>query len=197
MNSGIYKIVNTANGKQYVGSAVDLDNRKCVHWHNLQQNVHHNPHLQAAWNKYGAEAFEFRIVGKCPIERLIELEQEVMDHLKPEYNIALVAGSTIGVKYTEEAKYKLREAWKTRSPVTEDTRRKMSRAQRGNTYRLGSRASEETRRKMSLTRKGKPKSEEHKRKLSEAHRGKLHTEETKRKMKESWKKRRTPEKSNA
>src|SRR3990167_2018703 len=101
MKGGIYKILNTTNGKQYIGSAVNLNRRKRLHWNHLRNNCHDNSHLQQTWNKYGEAAFEFRVIGKCPPERLIELEQEVMNHLKPEYNIAKIAGSCLGTKRSE------------------------------------------------------------------------------------------------
>lgn len=77
--------------------------------------------------------------------------------------------------------------------VSEETKRKISEAQKG---KPGKPHSEETKRKMSETRKGKPSgrkgkhhSEESKRKMSEAHKGKPnghkgkhHSEETKRKI---------------
>lgn len=70
---------------------------------------------------------------------------------------------------------------------SEETKRKMSEAQKGKIV------SEETRKKMSLARKGRPAhnkgkpakhaiSEETKRKMSESHKGKKHSEETKAKM---------------
>ena len=54
---------------------------------------------------------------------------------------------------------------------SEETRRKISEASKGNTYMLGKTLSEETKRKMSETRKGKIPSKETRRKLSEARKG--------------------------
>jgi hypothetical protein len=70
---------------------------------------------------------------------------------------------------------------------SEETRRKISEASKGNTYMLGKTLSEETKRKMSDTRKGKTHSEETKRKQSEAKKGKTFSEESKRKMSEAQK----------
>src|SRR6266705_1935061 len=46
--SGIYQITCTANGKIYIGSAANLHRRQRIHYCELQQNKHYNPHLQNA-----------------------------------------------------------------------------------------------------------------------------------------------------
>ena len=70
---------------------------------------------------------------------------------------------------------------------SEETKKKLSEAHKGNTTWLGKTHSEETKRKMSDTRKGKTHSEETKRKQSEAKKGKTFSEESKRKMSEAQK----------
>lgn len=62
MARGIYKIINIVNNKFYVGSAVDLKRRKTRHFSELRTGKHNNRHLQAAWVKYGEQAFVFVIV---------------------------------------------------------------------------------------------------------------------------------------
>ena len=79
---------------------------------------------------------------------------------------------------------------------TEDTRRKLSEAKKGeNNPLFGKHRSDETRIKISEAQKGRTFSEEHRRKLSEAHKGKTSprkgvtlSEETRRKMSEARKK---------
>ena len=78
--------------------------------------------------------------------------------------------------------------------MSEETRRKMSEAQKGNkSINFGKTLSEETRRKMSEANKGKTLSEETRWKMSEARKGntimlgKTHSEETRRKMSEAQK----------
>ena len=51
--SGIYQIKNLVNEKIYVGSAINLYQRKCEHFSDLRKNIHDNPHLQSSYNKYG------------------------------------------------------------------------------------------------------------------------------------------------
>jgi group I intron endonuclease len=62
MARGIYKIINIVNNKFYVGSAVDLKRRKTRHFSELRTGKHNNRHLQAAWVKYGEQAFVFVVV---------------------------------------------------------------------------------------------------------------------------------------
>lgn len=103
----IYKIVNTVNGKVYVGSANDFKSRKALHLHMLRGNQHHSVHLQRAWNKHGESVFKFEVVEEVDAQSdLIPSEQAWLDVLQPfgeyGYNIATVAGSTVGLKRTAE-----------------------------------------------------------------------------------------------
>lgn len=66
MARGIYKIINVINNKFYVGSAVDLKRRKTRHFSELRTGRHNNRHLQAAWAKYGEQAFVFVVVQELP-----------------------------------------------------------------------------------------------------------------------------------
>lgn len=58
----IYKITNTINGKCYIGQSKDYKARFQGHKLQLRKNEHDNPHLQYAWNKYGADAFTFEVL---------------------------------------------------------------------------------------------------------------------------------------
>ena len=111
MKSGIYKITCTANGRIYVGSAVDLERRKHDHFKRLKRGTHSNQRLQNAYNKYGRKAFTFDVLEHvADVEVLIEREQHYIDTLEPEFNICRVAGSPLGVKHTEETCAKMRKA---------------------------------------------------------------------------------------
>jgi group I intron endonuclease len=105
--SGIYEIVNRVNGKRYVGSATDLDQRWKEHQWGLRSNRHHSRYLQNAWAKYGHTAFEFRKLKTCPHEDLLTEEQAEFDRRPPEYNICPTAGSTLGRMHSEETKKKI------------------------------------------------------------------------------------------
>lgn len=72
--SGIYEIRCILNDKKYIGSSSNISQRFWDHRTQLKRNVHHNQHLQHAWNKYGAEMFSFNIIEKCPRDILLERE---------------------------------------------------------------------------------------------------------------------------
>ena len=75
---------------------------------------------------------------------------------------------------------------------SEETREKMSKANKGRQPWLGKHHSEETKKKMSKANKGRHLTEEQKKAISRARKGKAtfagkhHTEETKQKMREAW-----------
>lgn len=57
--SGIYAIIHSSSGQRYIGSASNTSKRWHRHRKDPSLGVHRNAHLQATWNKYGADAFEF------------------------------------------------------------------------------------------------------------------------------------------
>lgn len=108
--SGIYEIVNLVNGKRYIGSAKDFARRWSAHRRALRLGEHSNRYLQASWDKHGEDAFAFRHVLFCMVPDLIRAEQVLLDGVKPEYNLSPTAGSTLGVRYSEESRRRLSEA---------------------------------------------------------------------------------------
>ncbi len=81
MQGYIYKITNSVNGKYYLGSTTNLEQREYDHWHRLKRNDHDNPYLQASWNKYGAESFSFTVFSKHAVEtreELYKIEQDLL-----------------------------------------------------------------------------------------------------------------------
>jgi group I intron endonuclease len=66
MEQVIYKIINVVNNKFYVGSTTNKKVRFRQHRKLLRGNRHHCKHLQAAWNKYGEDKFEFVVVETVP-----------------------------------------------------------------------------------------------------------------------------------
>ena len=87
MARGIYKIINVINNKFYVGSAVDLKRRKTRHFSELRTGRHNNRRLQAAWVKYGEQAFVFVIVEELAAEADLLAAENVWlkEHVGKEY----------------------------------------------------------------------------------------------------------------
>jgi len=96
MKIGIYKITNNINGKFYIGSSNNIENRWTLHRNKLRGNCHINPKLQNAWNFYGEDKFDFTVIEETEIPKLFEREQYYLDTFKPYmrdigYNIAPTA----------------------------------------------------------------------------------------------------------
>ena len=101
--SGVYQIRCLPTGKIYVGSAVDLYERWYEHRRALRLGKHINAYLQAAWNKYGEESFEFSILELVSVSVLLQTEQRWIDatsctNHKVGFNIATIAGSPAGLR---------------------------------------------------------------------------------------------------
>jgi len=107
MNSGIYRIINTINNNSYIGSTSNFKNRFCSHKGKLMRREHPNPHLQSAWNLYGEDVFRFDILLYCSVADLELYEQLLIDSIKPNYNIRVVAKSNRGMKSSELTKRKI------------------------------------------------------------------------------------------
>lgn len=81
--SGIYKIVNKIDGKYYVGSTKNFNERINRHFKSLRRGKHHNINLQRSFDKYGEESFEFVVLETCEVTNLLTLEQLFLNKLKP------------------------------------------------------------------------------------------------------------------
>lgn len=115
--SGVYQILNRVNDKCYIGSAVNLRQRRNGHWNTLKQGIHYNRYLQNAWNKYGKESFSFKIIEYvADPKRLVKREQYYLDALNSEYNLSPTAGSSLGVIHTPETRKKVSKVTKGRIP---------------------------------------------------------------------------------
>ena len=94
---GVYQIRNLISGKVYVGSTVHFRDRKYSHFKELRDGGHGNSRLQAAFDKYGENAFVFEPVEIIDHEdKLLDREQYYLDTIKPfgkiGYNISKLAG---------------------------------------------------------------------------------------------------------
>jgi group I intron endonuclease len=127
-NIGVYAIVNKENNKVYIGSTVrKFRKRFQCHKADLNKGTHHSEHLQRAWRTHGPDAFEFLIVEYVTDKfKVLEREQYYLDTIKPEYNNAPVAGSSIGVKHTEQARRNMSVAQKRLLAIPEYKERRLN-----------------------------------------------------------------------
>jgi group I intron endonuclease len=181
----IYKIVNQVTGKFYIGSTVrDLSIRFWEHRKSLNQGKHHSVYLQRAWDKYGADNFEFIPVRTGSSDQIRVIEQILLDRFQPYdpvigYNMNHKVDSRYGRKMSVES------------------RRKMSFAKKGKpSPRKGMKATKETRLKLSLSHKGQVSWSKGKicPQLSgenNGHYGKHHSKEVKQKISQKLKGRRS------
>ena len=91
----VYQIVNSINGKVYVGETTRGELRWIDHLRYLRGNYHENPNLQADFNEFGEDVFEWSIIQELPKDRkLLEREetntiQRLLAEGKELYNIVL------------------------------------------------------------------------------------------------------------
>ncbi len=95
-DSFIYSIVNTSNGKRYVGSTSNLYRRMREHRLMLRKGEHHCIHLQNAFDLYGESCFQIVLIEECDNENLIAFEQKWLDRYGRDvlYNSTLIAEQT-------------------------------------------------------------------------------------------------------
>lgn len=128
---GIYAIKNIINNKLYIGSSKHIMLRifgggNTGHIKSLNNNIHINYHLQAAWNKYGSENFEYYIIELCDESiNLFDKEDEYLisilkaDELpknkyfyKYGYNLCPTSRSVARKKHTNKTKKKFSDSKK-------------------------------------------------------------------------------------
>lgn len=141
---GVYIIYCKTNEKCYIGSSLFVYARLSGHKIHLKQGKHPNPHLQAAVNKYGIETFSFLTLELCrgaTPDFLLERENHYLLQLDPKevFNLVIpaVKGGGVGLKRSAEHRAAISKAWK------------------GNKWKLGTHQSEEFKAHVSALFKGK------------------------------------------
>lgn len=194
LNTGIYKIVNSSNGKEYIGSAVHLGRRRNLHLCQLRSGAHRNKKLQSAWDKHGEGAFKFETVLFCDRADLLFYEQIMIDgfnSVDAGYNILRVAGSGMGFKHGEDHKASLRGNKRALGMKhSEASIEAIKRSLAGNKYSLGHKHPPEFGREISARISGTTQSADHVAKRMAAHVGAKRTEQAKANMRAAWEKRR-------
>jgi len=85
--SGVYVIRCTPTGELYVGRTKNaVEDRLAQHKAKLARGVHHAPKLQARYDTYGLDAFEFIILKRFPPKLVAFYEQDAIRKLKPALN---------------------------------------------------------------------------------------------------------------
>lgn len=186
--SGVYQIKNTITGDRYIGSSVDMRQRCLSHRSKLNRDVHCNPIIQNAWNKYGGENFAFQVLLICSREDTVIYEQALLDNTNTKYNYAdYVTKPLLGKKLSKEHRKKISMALQ--GSNNPNYGKKLSKRQKDRLarLRLGAKHTKETRRKMSIAHTGFKHSEKSKQKMSEAQTGKKMSKEARIKMSKSQK----------
>lgn len=166
MEQGIYCITNLINNKKYIAQAENITIRWKGHIKDLNKKIHHNCHLQRAWDKYGEHNFKFEII------EVVENNDSL--YIREDYWMKKI--NTLDRTYG----YNIREASKN-APIAEETKKKLSNVHKGKSK------SEEHKKKLSDAGKKRKASEETKKKISESNKGKKHSEASKQKMSERQK----------
>lgn len=127
--SGIYLIHNNVNGKQYVGSGMDLSKRLATYY--FPSRLSDNRYISNSILKYGHSNFSvviLYILGNTGLHtkmNILNKEQYHIDLYKPVLNLNPTAGSSMGFKHSEESK-KLISEFRKGKPLSESTKKRLS-----------------------------------------------------------------------
>ena len=139
---GIY-IIKGPNDGIYVGSAVKFQKRWTFHRSLLRRGIHHSPHLQHAWDKYGETCLTFEIVEiVTDMDQLYAIEQRWLDTIFATvprsriYNVTRSADGATGRKPTAETLAKL-SALRKGVRKSNETRQRMSAGRKGMRFTPG------------------------------------------------------------
>ena len=90
--AGVFQIKNTANGKVFLGSSLNLEGPLNRHKFALTMGLHANAALQREWNEFGAGRFVFEILEVVKVkddpdfnlvDELTLIEQIWLEKLQP------------------------------------------------------------------------------------------------------------------
>lgn len=80
--TGVYGIICLANRRLYIGQSKNIYKRFSNHKYKLRKNIHQNPGLQKAWNKYGDEYFKLFLIEETTLKKIFKREAWWIDTLK-------------------------------------------------------------------------------------------------------------------
>jgi|ERR1700761_5650202 len=153
--TGIYLWTHKESGKMYVGSAIDLSRRLKDYYSPSKLKKTNNyicnaliHHTHSAFSLTILEFIDISHLSKEDVRKLVlEREQFYIDSLEPQYNILLIAGSSLGQKRTEITKALISKV-KSGLIHSVETKAKISESLKGKTH------SEKTKAKMNLAKIG-------------------------------------------
>ena len=181
MQTGIYRIHNTITGDKYVGSAVNIPKRWKQHRRQLRAGHHHSRFLQRAWNKYGADAFVFSVVGYCGRAELLKHEQRAINTGVHAFNMSPTAGSMLGYRFTDAQRAKLSESHKGQESGFKGKAHTAGAKEKNRRAHLGSKTgprTDEQRARMSAAQQGRTVSPEQRARISATLTGRKQNPET-------------------
>ena len=111
--AGIYMFTHLESRKRYIGSAFNLYERLRQYYSISRLSRNKTQYISNALLLYGHSAFSLSILEYIDITNLskentrkliLEREQNLINSLKPEYNVLLIAGSSLGFTHSEKSK---------------------------------------------------------------------------------------------
>lgn len=88
---GVYAIRFILDKRTYIGSSKTVRKRIQNHMSSLRKGTHHSPHLQRAFDKYGADYFEVFALGYYEESVIRDKEQFWLDNATCSFNASRVA----------------------------------------------------------------------------------------------------------
>lgn len=102
IKSGIYIIRCLKSIKVYVGSAINLEKRKFIHFNSLKKNYHCNRKLQRSFNKYSEENFKFEVleyVSRFENESKLDFKLRLVNDREQYYLDTILFFNSRNIKY--------------------------------------------------------------------------------------------------
>lgn len=115
MTCGIYSITNRVNGKKYIGQSINVEDRYKSHLAELRRGAHANDYLTNAFNKYGEDSFEFKLIKACKrkyLDRFEKLYISIYNTMDRSYGYNLISGGNAYKIYSKETRKKISESIK-------------------------------------------------------------------------------------
>lgn len=122
-SSGIYLLVCEASHKYYIGKGNIIFQRLYAHQFALEKNIHPNPHLQRAFNKYGISSFSCYILENCNKEQLNDIEIHYISKYRSEYgyeNVYNIRDGGEGGDFDETHSKRLSESFRKKKEELEE-----------------------------------------------------------------------------